>query len=290
VSCKFDVSDGVRLGWACDTLNVYQGVVGKAIDGDPTCIESIGTHLKNALPAPANRAEWIHLLQSLIPFLNRVSHVLHVAYHDRFSLHCCPAVPRATSPPAGFDLETSVSEIPAQWAADYAAWFTLHHSFPAALRTKILLEQTFAEPLTLPRIAEAVRCSRTTLIEQFTAAFGLPPAEYLARVRMREGLRRLRRPSETVENVATEVGYRSGNKFYARMRRYADVTPSEVRRMTEAEFGQLLEDRISLRCTVRERHHAVKLPIAVVAADRRRADRRTPLLERRTTKRRMLSI
>ena len=176
-----------------------------------------------------------------------------------------------------------------EWAADYAAWFTLHHSFPAALRTKILLEQAFAQPLTLPRIAETVRCSRTTLIEQFTAAFGLPPAEYLARVRMREGLRRLRRLSETVENVAIEVGYRSGNKFYARMRRYADVTASEVRRMTEREFGQLLEDRISLRRTVRQRHH-VKLPIAIVAADRRRADRRSPGLERRTTERRMVSI
>ena len=290
MSCNIDVSDGVRLGWACDILNVYQRVVGKAIDGDPTCIESIGTHLKDALPAPANRAESIHLLQSLTPFLDRVSYVLHVTYHGRFSLHCCPDVPPATSMPAEFDLETSVSEIPAQWAADYAAWFTLHHSFPVALRTKILLEQAFAQPLTLPRIADAVRCSRTTLIEQFTAAFGLPPAEYLARVRMREGLRRLRRLSETVENVATEVGYRSGNKFYARMRRYADITPSEVRRMTEPEFGQLLEDRISLRCTVRERRHAVKLPIAVVAADRRRGDRRSPVLERRTTKRRMVSV
>ena len=283
MSCNIDVSEGVRLDWACHILNVYQHVVGEAVEGDPTSVESISAHLQRALPGPANRAEWIHLLQSLIPFLDRVSQVLHAAYHRRFQIYSCAAVPTAAAQPAGFDLEASVRGIPAKWAADYAAWFRAHHSLPAALRTKVLLEKAFAEPLTLPRIAEAVGCSRTTLINQFVEAFGLPPAEYLARVRLREGLRRLRSLSETIENAAAEVGYRSGNKFYARMRRYTDVTPSEVRRMTEPEFDQLLEDRISLRRRIREVRNVSAPASTGLAADRRRGDRRSSGLERRAT-------
>ena len=289
MSCNSDVSEGVRLGWACDVLNAYQRVVGEAIDGDPTSIASISTHLHSALPTPGNRAEWIHLLQSLSPFLDRVGHVLHAAYHQRFPTGSCPAVPPGSSTSTGFDLEAAVRAIPVTWASEYEAWFYRHHTLPGALRTKALLETAFAEPLTLSRIAVFVGCSRTTLIDQFTAAFGLPPAEYLARVRMREGLRRLRGLSDTIENAAAEVGYRSGNKFYSRMRRYADVTPSEVRRMTESEFDQLLEERMSVRRQLRE-DRQISTPVSTAsAADRRRANSRSSVMDRRLTDRRTLA-
>jgi hypothetical protein len=63
----------------------------------------------------------------------------------------------------------------------------------------------------------------------------------------------------------------------------------EVRRMTEPEFDQLLEDRMWLRRRIRELHNVSTPPIAVLAADRRRRDRRSSGLERRLTHRRTLS-
>jgi AraC-like DNA-binding protein len=249
VTETIEVSEGIRIAWACDTVNVYQRVVGIALEGDPTRVEAIVEQLQRDLPQPANRAESIHVLQSLTLFLDRVSLVLHARFHARFPSVDCGAAPSTAPPGDGVHLDMPVTELPARWAAEYAAWFSLNHRLPAALRTKQRLEEAFAEPLTIPQVAEAVGSSRTTLIDQFTAAFGMPPAEYLGRVRIREGLRRLRQRNDTVERVAAEVGYRSSNKFYARMGPYTDLTPSEVRAMPPMEFEQWLDDRISLRPT-----------------------------------------
>jgi AraC-like DNA-binding protein len=73
--------------------------------------------------------------------------------------------------------------------------------------------------------------------------------EYLARLHIREGLRRLRSTQDGVEAAARWVGYQSGNKFYARLRSYADCTPAEARATTQAVFERLLEQRIPLKCS-----------------------------------------
>ena len=196
--------------------------------------------------------------------------MIHATFHARFTAVGCGALPNGGPELHYSDLETSVTEFAAKWGSQYRAWFHVHHALPAAFRTKLLLEEAFAEALTINQLSQAVGCSRTTLIAQFTAAFGMPPAEYLARVRICEGLRRLRRPGQTVEKAAAEVGYRSGNKFSARMRRYTDLTPSRVREMTEKQLEQLLEDRVSLRFPVAERRQVSNPARAALAADRRR--------------------
>ena len=45
----------------------------------------------------------------------------------------------------------SIDELLDEWNAGYAAWFDRHHTLPPALRAARLLEQRFAEPLTLER-------------------------------------------------------------------------------------------------------------------------------------------
>jgi AraC-like DNA-binding protein len=283
VTHRLDLSERLRLEWACDVLNVYQRVVGLAMEGNPTNVDAIAAHIQLGIPQPTNRAEWIHLLQSLTHFLDRIGDVIHATYHRRFSTASCASLfMRAAPETEGINLEASVLALPIRWASDYAAWFTHHHTLPVALRTKLVIDKAFAQPLTIPYLAETIGCSRTTLIDQFTAAFGLPPAEYLARVRIREGLQRLRQHGEAVERAAADVGYRSGNKFYARMRRYTNLTPSQVRELSE----KLLEDRISLRLQRRERRHVVGADTASWAADRRRAERRTARPERRVSDRR----
>ena len=55
------------------TANIYQRVVGQALDGDPTCIDSIVAYLQRDISPPTNSAESIHLHQSLSLFLARVA-------------------------------------------------------------------------------------------------------------------------------------------------------------------------------------------------------------------------
>ena len=149
----------------------------------------------------------------------------------------------------------SIDELLDEWNAGYAAWFDRHHTLPPALRAARLLEQRFAEPLTLETLAQAAGASRTILGQQFTRIFGLTPSDYLARLRVREGLRRLRHGGDSVEAVAQAVGYKSENKFYARVRAYTGLRPSQVRELEDAAFDALLERSVPLMVKRAARHN-----------------------------------
>jgi AraC-like DNA-binding protein len=117
------------------------------------------------------------------------------------------------------------------WAASVETWFERHHVIPPALRARRLLHGHLPAPFSLDSLARAVGCSRTTLIQQFTAAVGMTPSEYGTRLRVREGLRRLGDSSEAVEDAARRAGYSSVNKLYRRVRQYTGLTPSQVREL-----------------------------------------------------------
>jgi AraC-like DNA-binding protein len=136
-----------------------------------------------------------------------------------------------------------------------------------------MLQEQFASRLTISALAKAAGASRTPLIHQFTGAFGRSPSDYLARVRVREGMRRLRGSRDSVDEVARQVGYQSGSKFYARLRRYTGMIPSQVRSLCDVAFEQLIEARVSLRPPHDDPPGLARLRLAR-AVDRRRGNRR----------------
>jgi AraC-like DNA-binding protein len=85
------------------------------------------------------------------------------------------------------------------------------------------------EDWTADGLARLGRMSRASLYRHFVAAVGLPPMEYLKRVRLDEGARRLLHGAATVRRIAGEVGFASAEHFAREFSRRFGVTPSVYR-------------------------------------------------------------
>jgi AraC-like DNA-binding protein len=236
----------MRVDWASDFRNAFQCFVGDVIDGDPTCVEAGVLRLRKRLSLPANNVERMELRQSLAVLLDRAARTCHQRFHVNFSRGECAVLPPEI-PAQYLNPEISNERLLDEWTLMFTRWFSEHHILPPALRVKCLLEDRFAEPHTLETLARASGCCPRVLTQQFQPLFGLTPSEYLARVRVAEAMRYLRAFPHCVEEAARHAGYQSANKFYARLRRYTELRPSQVRLLTDAEFNQIVKQRLSVR-------------------------------------------
>jgi AraC-like DNA-binding protein len=181
-----------------------------------------------------------------VVFLGRFDGALHRRFHSRFLRQPCDVRPdnlfeRLVPGPL-----LTTDEVVAVWQTVFKQWFDEHHVYPPALRAKQLLTERLREPWTTARLALEVGASRTPLVAQFEEAFGMRPREYLVRVRLREGLRRLRTPHADRAAAISSAGYVSPVKFAARLRRYTSYTPARIQRMSAADFEALLDERLPL--------------------------------------------
>lgn len=112
-----------------------------------------------------------------------------------------------------------------------SGWLAGLHN-PLVGRALALLHQDIAVTWTLHKLAERVGASRSTLVEHFTQAIGLPPMQYLARWRMQIAADRLRDTRVKVYAVAKEVGYDSEEAFSRAFKRIVGSTPREWRERT----------------------------------------------------------
>ncbi len=97
-----------------------------------------------------------------------------------------------------------------------------------------LLHDRPGEQWTLASLAAEVHVSRATLARRFTDAVGEPPLSYLARWRMHLAAERLKHGSETVEEIARQVGYASEYAFNRAFARHRGQPPGRYRRLARA--------------------------------------------------------
>lgn len=102
-----------------------------------------------------------------------------------------------------------------------------------------LLEHA-AEALTVERAAAALGVHRKTLVNRFARAGWPPPGAVISWTRLLAAARLLEDPGRTVEQVALQLEFQSGNALRTMLRRYTALRPAEVR-----EKGGL---RCVLRC------------------------------------------
>lgn len=85
------------------------------------------------------------------------------------------------------------------------------------------------EDLSVNALADRAGMSARHFSRVFTATFGLPPAEYVERLRLDEARRRLPSPHQTVDSVAASVGYASADTFRRAFERRFGIAPSLYR-------------------------------------------------------------
>lgn len=97
-----------------------------------------------------------------------------------------------------------------------------------------LIENRYADPLDVERIAGEVRVSPSHLFLLFRRQLGVSPAQYLNQCRIRHARRLLQGTSMSIKEVGAAVGLRSPRNFCKRFRRHTGMTATEYR----ASFGQ----------------------------------------------------
>lgn len=95
-------------------------------------------------------------------------------------------------------------------------------------RTKQTIDEAYADPLTLQRLAAAAGCSTRLLATVFRRELAMSVREYLTRARLRRA-RELIRDGEKIEAVSLLVGYRSKKNFYHHFKAHVGVTPLAYR-------------------------------------------------------------
>ena len=244
---------GLRPEWASSMRNVQQAVVGDLLDGELSGLRRAVRRMKDDLPACANSAESLFLRQALVAFVDRSARQLHDRFHASVDRRECSMSPPLEREDVWLSRDRPIGDLLDGWMEGYVAWFSAHHNVPLVWRAKEMLREHAAESWTTARLARQVGCCSTTLLQQFVHSLGMSPAEYLARVRVREGLRRLWTTTDTVESASIYAGYRSCNKFYRRVIRYTGTTPAALRGLEWEAFERRLDDCLPLKIS-RARH------------------------------------
>jgi len=99
---------------------------------------------------------------------------------------------------------------------------------PIVRRAKRIIDERFADPLTLDCLAAAVGRSKRQLASVFRQELAITVHEYLTQVRLRRALDLIRQ-DEKIEAVSLLVGYRSKKNLYRHFKRRVGVTPIAYR-------------------------------------------------------------
>lgn len=128
----------------------------------------------------------------------------------------------------------------AQLLIDLARYYQASESKPSAQLVQIgaaisLIEQEYAQPLTMPMLAEAANMSVRNLTRRFREGVGMPPIDYLIRLRLRHAAQLLRETPQPIADIARAVGMDDGNYLTRQFKRVHGVTPREFRTEKERE-------------------------------------------------------
>lgn len=107
----------------------------------------------------------------------------------------------------------------------------------AVERVVATMRERLGEALTLQDLADVAHLSPYYFARVFRDMTGIPPAEYLAALRVQEAKRLLLTTQASVTDVCFEVGYTGLGTFTARFARLVGVSPGRLRRRAEDVDG-----------------------------------------------------
>lgn len=104
------------------------------------------------------------------------------------------------------------------------------HADERVRRAEELLQQRMQEGLTADDLAALVDMSPRTLVRRFKQATGVLPGAYLQQLRIAAARELLEGSTQSIQAIATRVGYDDQAHFRALFKRVTGVTPADYRR------------------------------------------------------------
>lgn len=111
------------------------------------------------------------------------------------------------------------------------------HADEDVLRLQEYIENNYADKLSVEKLAEMIPTSSRNLIRRFKKATNNTPIEYIQRVRIEAGKKRLESTTLNVFEVMLESGYNDDKTFRNLFKRYAGLTPLEYRNKYNREMA-----------------------------------------------------
>ncbi|MEU8382438.1 helix-turn-helix transcriptional regulator [Streptosporangium sp. NPDC048865] len=93
------------------------------------------------------------------------------------------------------------------------------------------IRERYSEKLTLGDLADMARLSPFHMARIFRQETGLPPARFLATVRLEKAKKKLLSTDESVATISADVGYDSLGTFTTRFTKSVGVSPGRYRRL-----------------------------------------------------------
>jgi len=103
------------------------------------------------------------------------------------------------------------------------------HEPQSVRRAREFIELQYQDELSLAMISDKVNVSAGYFSELFKKATGINFVEYVARLRVEKAKNLLQKPQMRISEIAFEVGFQSLSQFNRAFRKYAGMTPSELR-------------------------------------------------------------
>lgn len=100
-----------------------------------------------------------------------------------------------------------------------------------------LINAHYAEPLTLPRLAELAGIHPSTANKTFREVLGIPVNEYLTRYRLAQAMQRLADTDDPILQIAYECGFGSSSRFYDLFKHRTGTTPKLFRSSVNRTAG-----------------------------------------------------
>ena len=205
--------------------------------------------LAATLPSPPSAMESVFLAGRLANFCVGCGLHLHAVHHSTDkSTHCHFDAHHQIWPPLrgghgpAFTLR--------MWLVRYLRAFdAAHASASLPVRIARYLRARRHRPVTLDELCRAVGASCSAVKHAFTARYGLSPATYHTRVRLRFVVDVLGR-SEKVDSAASRAGYCGQGSFYTIFQQHTGIAPAHVRKLSANEREALIAARLETRVAV----------------------------------------
>lgn len=92
------------------------------------------------------------------------------------------------------------------------------------------LQQNMAETITLERLSQEAGMSRSTLLRQFRGSFGMSPADFQRRLRVRAAQELLESTDLTLDAIASQCGFADASHLGRSFRNAIGRSPGSIRR------------------------------------------------------------
>lgn len=139
---------------------------------------------------------------------------------------------------AGFSSPEVMREVGRHFVVDtgkreqrYYRSFTppLNHGDTPIEQAQVLIERTFAAPISISELARTVGLTERTFLRRFERATGHTPLAYVQHLRIQSAQRSLENTAAAIEQIAYAVGYENANAFRKLFKRHTGLSPSQYR-------------------------------------------------------------